>query len=173
MRTVTVLEINEKRNLGFRPEVVGCFLHNKKIFLFYDKKYDLWQFPQGGVRNLEEIKNALLREMTEELGNTLYSQVKNEEFFAEDKIHFPKKYWGNRTLKNDSGREVMMKGKYYYAFAIQINTKDVTIEETEFDGYILASFDQARILLQKIRQHEKRRVSMRFLKILTEKKLIV
>ena len=173
MRIVTTSEIDEKRNLNFRPEVVGCFLCDKKVFLFYDKKYDLWQFPQGGIGNSEEIKDALVREMTEELGNMFYGYVKSNEFLAEDKIHFPKKYWRNRTLKNDKGREMMMKGKYYYAFAIQTNTKAITIKETEFDDHALVSFDQAKILLQKIHQHEKRRISMHFLKMLTEKKLIV
>ena len=164
--------INKKRKEGFRPEIVGCFLHEKKVFMFYDKKHDLWQFPQGGIDNKEIIGNALEREMTEELGVNFVSQIENSEFLAQDRINFPEKYWGSRSLQDDEGTKIEMKGKCYYSFAVQTKAESVILEETEFDDYLLASHNQAEAFLIKVYQKEKRRISIRFLEVLASKKLI-
>lgn len=172
MKNPSLVKINEKRKHGLRPQVVGCFVHDRKVFLFYDKKHHLWQFPQGGIDNLEEIEDALEREMTEELGSRFVSQKKDAQLLVEDRINFPEKYWGSRSLRDDEGGKLLMKGKHYYAFAVETGAESVILEETEFDDYLLASYDQAEALLVKVYQREKRRISVRFLEALAAQKLI-
>ncbi len=53
----------------YRPCVVGVFVNEKKevlVALRRDKR--AWQFPQGGVEDGESFKEALFREMKEEIG---------------------------------------------------------------------------------------------------------
>ena len=172
MKTLTLSEIDEKRKHGLRPQVVGCFVHEQKVFLFYDKKHHLWQFPQGGIENLEETEAALVREMSEELGARFVEQKKNCQLLVEDRINFPEKYWGSRPLRTDEGEKVLMKGKHYYAFAIETEAPSIILQETQFDDYLLASYEQAESLLVKVYQKEKRRIAVRFLEALVSKKLI-
>lgn len=165
--------INKKRKEGLRPEVVGCFLHEKKVFMFYDKKHELWQFPQGGIENLETVRKTIEREMYEELGETFCKNVTEIEFMAEDRISFPKEQLGSRALQTDKGEKIIMKGKYYYAFAIHTNAVSLILEESEFDDFFLASFNQAEALAQKIYQPNKKRITLHFIDILMARSLII
>lgn len=55
---------------GFRLNV-GIILVNTEGEVFWGKRVrqvDAWQFPQGGIQNYETLKEAMYRELTEELG---------------------------------------------------------------------------------------------------------
>jgi len=71
-----------KENL-YRPNVAMIIVSNeypnkKEIFIAQrNDLVDIWQFPQGGIDNGEEVKEALFREMEEEIG------TKNGEIIAE------------------------------------------------------------------------------------------
>src|SRR3990167_10347865 len=54
---------------GYRLNV-GIILLNKdrKVFWGRRKGEDSWQFPQGGIYDIEEPDEAMLRELNEELG---------------------------------------------------------------------------------------------------------
>ena len=54
---------------GFRSNV-GIILINKNNKVFWAKRIgqDAWQFPQGGVKHNERPKQALYRELAEEVG---------------------------------------------------------------------------------------------------------
>jgi putative (di)nucleoside polyphosphate hydrolase len=54
---------------GFRPNV-GIILCNDDQQLFWAKRVgqNAWQFPQGGIRRHESLKQALYRELWEETG---------------------------------------------------------------------------------------------------------
>jgi len=54
---------------GFRPNV-GIILCNEVGKLFWAKRVgqEAWQFPQGGIREDETLKQALYRELWEETG---------------------------------------------------------------------------------------------------------
>lgn len=165
-------EINAVRRKGLRPQVVGCFVNEGKIFLFYDKRQEIWHFPQGGIDNMELKAESLEREMIEECGNTFWKNVKSFELIGEYEIKFPKKLWGNRSLRVDQGGEVEMVGKYYFIFCLQTSARSAIINETQFDDYIYANFDQANKLVMSIYQKNKREMYQEIIEKLHKKSLI-
>ncbi len=55
---------------GYRPNV-GIILCNGEGKLFWARRFgmpDCWQFPQGGIKWGESLKEALFRELYEEIG---------------------------------------------------------------------------------------------------------
>lgn len=54
---------------GFRANV-GILLSNVEGKLFWGRRVgmDAWQFPQGGIRNNEDVEHAMFRELREEIG---------------------------------------------------------------------------------------------------------
>jgi len=60
-----------EKNLPYRP-CVGMMLLNSKGKVFVAKRIDMtaeaWQMPQGGIDEGEDVKNAALRELKEEIG---------------------------------------------------------------------------------------------------------
>jgi putative (di)nucleoside polyphosphate hydrolase len=68
---------------SYRPNVAMIILSNdypntKKVFIAQRNDLtDIWQFPQGGIDKGEEVKEALFREMEEEIG------TKDAEIIAE------------------------------------------------------------------------------------------
>lgn len=55
---------------GFRLNV-GIIIINDKKQVFWGKRIrqtDAWQFPQGGIQDYETVKEAMYRELDEELG---------------------------------------------------------------------------------------------------------
>ena len=63
------------RKNEYRPNVAmiivsGDYPKKKEIFIAQrNDLLDIWQFPQGGIDNGEEVKEALFREMEEEIGS--------------------------------------------------------------------------------------------------------
>lgn len=54
---------------GFRPNV-GIIICNNSAQVLWAKRIgqDAWQFPQGGIRQGERLKDAMYRELMEEVG---------------------------------------------------------------------------------------------------------
>ncbi len=58
----------------YRPNVAMIIVSNnypkdKDIFIAHrNDMYGIWQFPQGGIDNGEKVKEALFRELKEEIG---------------------------------------------------------------------------------------------------------
>jgi len=158
--------IDDIRQKGFRPQVVGCFLNNNKILFLYKKKHSLWQLPQGGIDNKETVRQAIKREMQEELGEKF---IKNCDFYnieitEEAQLEFPKKTKGSRDLKTDTGKEMFMKGKRYLFIKIKVNSPELDIDQTEFDNHKWLNFKDAIILSNKIYQIGKRKITLKAIK---------
>jgi 8-oxo-dGTP pyrophosphatase MutT (NUDIX family) len=155
-------ELETLRRSGMRPQVVGCFLREGKVLFVYSEQYDLWMFPQGGIDNGETPFDALKREMQEELGETFCAEAMYEqaEFFLKTVIPFPVKKHGTRELHTDDGEPVKMIGKTYFAAFVPAGTKDIVLDESEFDDAMWLHGADAYTLINQLYQRRKQ-VQMR------------
>ena len=149
------------RAVGLRPQIVACFLNKNRILFFFKKEHELWQLPQGGVKNQENIEKAFVREMIEELGRNFlqHCHIESINLIHENKIHFSKDKWNVKELFTDEGKSVSMQGKNYFFLAVEIEHPDVKIEETEFDDYRWLTYDEALDVSEKIYQKGKKRIT--------------
>ncbi len=54
---------------GYRPNVAMVVINStNKVLICRRKNTRTWQFPQGGIDNGEDIKKAMYRELSEEVG---------------------------------------------------------------------------------------------------------
>ena len=65
MTKPSLQKIDQIRQEGFRPEVVGCFVCDQKMLFVYYKKHNLWQLPQGGINNQETIMDLYTKHFSE------------------------------------------------------------------------------------------------------------
>ncbi len=105
----------------YYPEKKEIFIAQRNDFL------DIWQFPQGGIDNGEEVEEALFREMEEEIG------TRNAEIIAEYpewiSYDFPKKILEKmKPYKGQTQRYFLLRLKK----GAKINLKT---KHPEFSGY--------------------------------------
>ncbi|MBU0613730.1 NUDIX hydrolase [Patescibacteria group bacterium] len=172
MEYPTLQELDKIRKKGFRPQVVGCFLLDKKILFVHDSEYNLWQLPQGGVNNGENVLNAIEREMEEELGSDFAGSIKVGELIAEDQIEFPIHKQGMRELKSDDGDFVHMRGKHYFFFVILPTDKFIDINQAEFDECKWLDYERAIEFTETIYQRGKKRITLSIIQNLKQKGLL-
>lgn len=148
--------IDKVRAGGFRPEVVGCFINNKKVLFMYAREHDLWQFPQGGIKNKESIENAIKREMFEELDPAFVGDCRLNEIFYHDQIRF-KNF--DKTLQLDNGKPIKIIGKEYIFIRIEAPNPRINITNTQFDDHKWCNRQEALAQTEKIYQEGKRRIT--------------
>lgn len=163
MKKPTLTEIDQVRKRNMRPNVVGCILHNKKILFVYSKEHNLWQFPQGGIGNQEEIETAFYREMEEELGRKFSSQLSVPEVLLYKEVLFENKLHGSRKLITDNGEDRVMKGKGYYVVISTSKTDNIAIDQTEFDDASWVSHKAAYQFVKDIYQPKKQDLYVKIL----------
>ncbi len=166
MQFPSLEEIDQIRMSGYRPQIVGCFLNDKKILFLFKEEYNLWQLPQGGIDNQESIEQATLREMTEELGEKFAASMKINSLLGQNQIEFPDEAKNSRNLKTDNSEEIFMKGKKYFFIAVDTDVADLNIKETEFDDFKWLNFEDAIGLANTIYQLGKQRITIDVLKTL-------
>ena len=170
---VPTLETFEQlREKGFRPQVVSCFVHEGKLLFMYDSKWKLWQLPQGGIEQGETAYEARSREIEEELGEVFHKTLAISEdtvtFLGEAKVEFPKKTQGDRLLVTKDGREIHMKGKKYFFYAIPVAGTEVEITDTEFQKYAWLTKEDALRRTQSIYQKGKKRITEQIIGLLSK-----
>lgn len=169
----TLEDLDALRKEGLRPSVSGCFLNDKKILLLYQKSFNLWQLPQGGIQNKENIRDSFFRELGEEVTEDFVKDCdKDIKLIAVDKIEFPPSKQGLRDMATDSGESIIMKGKYYYFYAAQSKNTDITTAATEFDDYKWLNFEEAYKLIKETNTGGKLRVVSTVLGLLKDKGLL-
>lgn len=152
MNATALADIEAIRQKGFRPEAVGCFVHKEKILMAYKKKHDLWQLPQGGIEEGESVTAAFLREMTEELGESLVKSIVGApRVVGEDRVEFP------------SGTREDWKGKHYFFVLAAVSSPALDVATSEFDDARWVSFEEARVLARAIYQKGKQRITLKAL----------
>ncbi len=173
LKEPTLGDLDALRNQGLRPSVVGCFLHDKKILLTYQKSFNQWTLPQGGVDNKKTIKETFFQEMGEEVTEDFVKKCSQDiKLISVDKIEFPPSKQGLRDLVTDSGDPVVMKGKYYYFYTSEANTTDITIGATEFDDVKWLNYDEAYKLIKETNSGGRLRMITSLLRLLMEKGLL-
>ncbi len=170
--SINLQELNQIRKRGFRPQAVGCFLHEKKILFVYKKKYKLWLLPQGGIDNQETIEDGAIREMKEELSGDFVNKSRVSEVVGRDKVEFTKDKWGDRELHTDDGEEILMKGKIYFFVAFDCENDNFDVDKTEFSDFKWLDYDGAMELTKEIYQKGKQRITKKVLNNLKEKDLL-
>ena len=127
-----------KQNL-YRPNVAMIIVSNeypnkKEIFIAQRNDLaDIWQFPQGGIDNGEEVKEALFREMEEEIG------TRNGEIIAEYpewiSYDFPSKI--AKKMKPFKGQT-----QRYFLVKLDVNAElNIDTQHPEFMDYKFVSVD--------------------------------
>lgn len=171
MPLLTLQQIDQVRKNGFRPEVGICLLHDKKLLMLYDAKHQLWQLPQGGIKNGETAEAAFKREGKEELGAEVIDGLRGEGVYvASEQLRF--KTNGDTKLKTDDGKEVPMEGKEYFFIAVETSVSSIDILETQFDEYKWCDYREALKTAQEIYQKGKQQVTVKVVEELRSLKLI-
>ncbi len=172
MYSPSLAEIDRIRKNGYRPQVVGCFMNSQRILFLYDKKYGLWQLPQGGIDNKETVEQAVLREMSEELGEEFTAPAEIKALLGEDQLEFPDRFKNSREMRTDDGEEMNMRGKKYFFVAIDTDLSNLDIDKTEFDDYKWLDYEGALRLTAAIHQKGKRIITESALAKLRESGLL-
>jgi hypothetical protein len=167
-------ELDQDREEGLRPSVVGCFLNSGKILLVYQKEHKLWQLPQGGIENKENIVDGFKREMTENLGSDFVKQTSfKPTIIAADKIEFPPDKHGIGKLITDTDKSVVMKGKKYYFFKATSTGTFLTFPSgEEYNNYRWTNYEEALDLIKTSMQGGKLRITTSVLEILKRQDLL-
>ena len=124
----------------YRPNVAMIIVSNnypqkKEIFIAQRNDLeDMWQFPQGGIDNGEEVKEALFREMKEEIGTSKATIVAEyPEWISYD---FPEKI--ALKMKPYKGQR-----QRYFLMKLDADVEiDLETEHPEFKDYKFVSTDE-------------------------------
>lgn len=120
----------------YRPNVAAVVLSSKypfecKVFIANrnDYKNDIWQFPQGGIDAGETPKDALLRELDEEIGtNKIEILAEYPEWLSYD---FPPKAKG-KMYPYDGQSQKYFLVKLKNGAKINLDTKEPEFKEYKF-----------------------------------------
>lgn len=125
----------------YRPNVAAVVLSSEypaQINVFIGLRSDMrdvWQFPQGGIDEGESPREALLRELKEEIGTDnieIICEYPEWEFYD-----FPDGVAKNKKLYNYSGQ----KQKYFLVRLRNDTEVDIRTEHPEFNEYKFVKFE--------------------------------
>lgn len=128
-----------EKQVEYRPNVAmiivsSAYPQKKEIFIAQRNDItDIWQFPQGGIDEGEEVKEALFREMEEEIGTkdaTIVAEY--PEWISYD---FPPKI--AQSMKPYKGQK-----QRYFLLKLGKDAKiDLATKHPEFSAYKFVSVD--------------------------------
>ncbi|HIH2202418.1 TPA: RNA pyrophosphohydrolase [Campylobacter jejuni] len=151
---------NEK---NYRPNVAAIVLSSSYPFeckIFIAKRSDMdniWQFPQGGIDKGESVKNALFRELKEEIGTDEVEII--AEYPEWLNYDFPSKIV-KKMYPYDGQIQKYFLVRLKHGATININTK-----HPEFDDYQFVSVKQIFEMIN----HFKKNIYVKVIKYFEEK----
>ena len=102
-----------------RNSARGIIIKNGKIAMIHSQKYDYYKFPGGGIHDDEDKRQALIREVREEVGMVVIPESIRE--------------FGSvlRRQKSDRGENTIFEQENFYYFC---DVEDELVEQ-ELDDY--------------------------------------
>ena len=169
----TAKQLDEMRTTGYRPTVIVCCIHEKKVLMLFKKDYRLWLLPQSGVDAKEDPVKIGLKEIKETLGATFTKKcAKTALYLGEDQVEFLPEKQTNEEMATADGKAFKIIGKHYYFYALACETDKIDLGETQYDEFYWFDSKPGLVLASKIYQPGKRRITMKALGLLQEKGLI-
>jgi putative (di)nucleoside polyphosphate hydrolase len=122
--TEMALNLKQFKNLPYRKNVGALFLKGDK-YLLVQLSDGFWKMPQGGVHNEETGKEAIIRELKEELGTDKFKIIKQ--------FPFRHQYdWDEGTLRHTNYRWRGQKQKF---FLVKFTGYKIIIDKEELRDY--------------------------------------
>ncbi len=150
-----------KKNL-YRPNVAMIIVSNnypqkKEIFIAQRNDLsDIWQFPQGGIDDGEEVQEALFRELKEEIGTKKVKII--AEYPKWISYDFPAKI--AKKMKPYKGQR-----QRYFLVKLKKSAKiDIATECPEFSDYKFVKVDDVLALSASFKQSVYKKVIKHFKK---------
>lgn len=183
MDTIDLKYIENIKEEGYRPSVIGALICHELVALFRSNRYPGYEFVQGGINFGELPIEAIQREVIEELGYWFYTECQfppqKAEFLFEDRMKMNIK----EKILTASGKTVNPIGKHYLIYAVslksdkklpEINPDDLNFNGTsvKFDRCSWTTNEKAKQLVQTITNSTKKSIAIRALQILFDKKYI-
>lgn len=131
--------MQEKR---YRPNVAAVILSSsypQSVTVFIGHRSDMhgiWQFPQGGIDDEESARQAVFRELKEEIGTDnveILSEYPEWEFYD-----FPENANKTKKMYDFDGQ----KQKYFLIRLRNDSEVDIKTAHPEFDSYKFVKFDE-------------------------------
>jgi hypothetical protein len=169
----TLKQLDEMRTTGYRPTVVVCCLHDKKVLLLFKKDYRLWMLPQSGVNTRETPARVALTVLKEEMGDKFVANcAKVATYLGDDQVEFLPEKQTNEEMETEDGKSFKIIGKHYYFYAVEVKTEEFDLAQTVYDESYWFDSKPGLVLASKIYQPGKRRITMKALNLLQENNLI-
>ncbi len=164
----TLKELDEIRKEGFRPGVVACIIHQKKVLMLYKKEYRIWMFPQGGIENKEVPLASLRRNLADDLGEEFMQYIDFSKVLIVDKDRMEFKPGSHEVeeLFDDAGNKLQLIGKEYLFCVLNADSNKLKIENTKYDEVFWMSFREAYFVADRMYQKGKRRITLKVLNAL-------
>ncbi|MDD9951433.1 MAG: NUDIX domain-containing protein [Zetaproteobacteria bacterium] len=134
-------EASDKRPL--RKGVIAIFANSEQQILVGKRKdIDVWQLPQGGVDEGESLREALVREVREELGEF--------QFDIMDTLNEPTVYLFPQELDRPITKAYRGQQQYWFLCRIQDDTQGPNLDNALDDEFVDLKWDSAQNILANI-----------------------
>lgn len=120
----------QKEKYPYRKGVLGIIIDKNKKFLIINKQNyqeNEWSFPGGGIEKGETLKEAIKRELQEELGTS------NFEIIAESETPYIYEWPDETIIKRYQEKQELYRGQEVHYFLVKFTgeNKDIKLEEEE------------------------------------------
>ena len=158
--------LKKLRHNNIRPEVMMCYYYNKSCLIALDKRWKVWTFPQGGINEGENARQALERETKEELGTTFFEHIAQ-----------PQKYEliGNGNISaipNPDHKDIDKRnliGKHFFIYAVAMETPCNVIRSEELTGFRWETYHEMLKYIERVESLQKKKMMMKVLEIMRNK----